>query len=88
MTPLPLKGADAVFPASAVSVTTSVPERVPSTDGVKRTVMAQVAPGFTALEQVLVAVNSPFDGTAVKARTDAPVLVSVIVFAVLVVPMT
>ena len=88
VTPVPLNGTDAVFAGLDVSVRTSVALRGPSTDGLNCTVMLHVAPGFTAPEQVLAAMNSAFDGTAVNARTAAPVFVRVIVFAPLVVVIT
>jgi len=84
VTPVPVSEADCVFDGFVVSVTTSVALRAPSAVGWNWIVMLQVAPGFTPLEQVLVAVYSAVDGTAVNARTEAPVLVSVIVFALLV----
>jgi hypothetical protein len=65
----------------ALSVTTTVPERVPVAVGVNTTLIAQVAPAATELPQVLVCEKSPVVETLVMASGPAPVLVSVTVCA-------
>ncbi len=71
---------------AAESVRVMVPERVPDDVGVKVTCMAQVPP-FAAIDvQLLVCAKSPAAWTLAMVRAPLPELVTVMVWALLVVP--
>ena len=68
-----------------LSVMVTLPERVPTTVGVKVTEIVHLAPARTVLPQVLVSLKSPLAAMLVMLRVVVPVLVSVTVWAALVV---
>ena len=63
--------------APALSVTLSVPLRLPAVEGVMVTLIAQVAPAATALPQLLVSANCPEAATPPMLTLALPVLVTV-----------
>lgn len=70
----------------ALSVTVTVPVCVPAAEGVKVTLMAQVAPAATALPQVFVSANCALAAIEVMVRLPLPLLVSMTVWGALVTP--
>jgi hypothetical protein len=70
----------------ALSVNTSEPDAVPAKAGVKTTLTVQFAWGARLLGQVFVSVNAPVAAMLLMTRAAVPELVTVTVWAVLVVP--
>ncbi len=83
--PVPVKPALCGLPL-ALSVTVSVPVRVPEAVGVKVTLIAQCVPGARAPPQLFVWPKSPFTAMLVTLSDAPPVLVSVTACAPLAVP--
>ena len=70
----------------ALFVTVTAPVRVPPAVGVKVTLIAQFAPAASDAPQLFVCAKSPLAENPVMASGALPVLESVAVFALLVVP--
>jgi hypothetical protein len=83
--PVPLKLADICAGLPLLDNTTD-PKRAPDAEGLKTTLIAQLAPAASDAPQLLVWLKSPVVTSEEIARDMFPLLVSVIVWAVLEVP--
>src|SRR5579864_6083787 len=83
--PVPLSDAVCGLPV-AESVMVTAPVRAPDCDGVKVTLTVQLAPAARLAGQLLVSAKSPPAAMLVMFSADPPLLVTVMDFAVLVVP--
>ena len=85
--PVPLSEAVCVVPLTPplLSVTVSVPLRVPDAAGVKVRLITQLPLAGTELPQLFVSAKSPITAMLVMVSATAPVLLSVTLWAALVV---